>query len=141
MKKILICLQHELQEKQITELKQLGYDIYLLREENPEIFNKMANSPSDPEDIRILADEFVNFILRQDIEAVLLPLGSPALMFQIAKYLGEDFWLTQKAKKQGYNPLPKFFFAHSTRVSEDVPQPDGTVKKVQVFKHEKFIVL
>lgn len=128
MEIILNTLQHQLQDNQIIELLRLGYEIINLRDANPELFSKLANSPSEEEEILELAEEFADFIL--NFPAVLLPLGSPAVMFATAMQL-KDLQTTKK----------NFFFAHSIRISEDVPQPDGTIKKIQIFKHEKFLVL
>lgn len=33
----------------------------------------------------------------------------------------------------------RFCYAFSKRVAEEQPQPDGTVRKVQVFRHEGFV--
>lgn len=51
--------------------------------------------------------------------------GAPFLMRPLADRLRED----------GYIPV----FAFSQRESEDQPQPDGSVKRVSVFKHKGFV--
>ena len=45
----------------------------------------------------------------------------------------EDFKVWGKVEKCS------FVFSHTRRVSKDVPQPDGSVKKTTVFKFEKFV--
>lgn len=43
--------------------------------------------------------------------------------------------LERALREQGLTPV----YAFSRRVTEEQPQPDGTVKKVAVFKHEGFV--
>jgi hypothetical protein len=47
----------------------------------------------------------------------------------------EDYEMWKQVRKQ------KFVFSHTARISQDVPQPDGSIKKTTVFKFEKFIEL
>ena len=51
--------------------------------------------------------------------------GAPWLMAPLCNHL----------KKYGFEPV----FAFSSRVSEEKLQEDGTIKKVQIFRHEGFV--
>lgn len=51
--------------------------------------------------------------------------GAPYLMSALEKAVREC----------GFRPV----YAFSKRVSEDIPQPDGSVRKVQVFRHIGFV--
>lgn len=132
--KILVCIQHTLTDEQKLELnfiynKEYGMDIRLifLSESNPSLFAMMANSPNNYDDLESLAGAFVKYAL--DYQAVILPLGSPALMFMIAQRIG------------ALDPVGQtgFLFSHSERVSIDTPSPDGSVSKSSVFNHHHFI--
>jgi hypothetical protein len=135
--KMINTLQHALTADQLAELKALGYDeVVHLRDLNPELFAGMANTPGNEAEVGLLAfklmGEMVTFGGRL-CDACLLPLGSPALMFSFARMLGRETVDVESSW------VPDFFFAHSERVSEDQPQLDGTVKKVVVFKHIRFL--
>jgi hypothetical protein len=43
--------------------------------------------------------------------------------------------LEKAIRESGFTPV----YAFSKRESEDVPQPDGSVKKIQVFRHIGFV--
>ncbi len=43
--------------------------------------------------------------------------------------------LEKSIRECGFQPV----YAFSKRESEDIPQPDGSVKKVQVFRHTGFV--
>ena len=146
--KILNTLQHELTTDQLAELTALGYtEVIHLRNLNPELFAGMANSPASEIGVEEMAIQLLNTISSEDpdgwrspsfnIGAVLFPLGSPATMFAFARKVGEATrpWGPENMESS----FPVFLFAHSERVAEDQPQLDGTVRKVQVFKHLRFL--
>lgn len=129
--KLLNTLQHTLTPEQASELAALGYtEVVHLREANPELFASMANTPGEETGVVTAACNFLNEV-QGGYAGVLLPLGSPALMFCFAQMTG----------KLSREYLPIFLFAHTERVAEDQGQEDGTVKKVAVFKHVRFLKL
>ena len=131
--KILVCLQHTLSDEQKKELTGLFNmtEISLLSDVNPDLFNRLANSPDDAKEMGVLASEFADELA--DWDGVLLPIGSPAVMFRMAVKIGQ--YISDPAKV-----FPYFIFAHTDRVSEDIVQPDGSIKKVSVFKHKHFSI-
>ncbi len=118
MEKILNCLQHTLTSDQLASLA--GLEIVSLKEFNPVLFEKVANTPGTVEELEPLATEFTKEITM--FENVVLPIGSPAFQMLVGKAVAQVV-------------TTKFWFAHSERSSEDLPMPDGTVKKIQIFKH------
>lgn len=127
MKKLLKVMQHSLTGEQLSQLGK-NTQIIELSEINNQLFNKMASSPSTTEGVVETAKEFYEFLKEaEDIDGVILPLGSPSLMFQIAVFIG-DYQI----------PV---LFSHSERVSVDEIQEDGSIKKVSVFRHQNWITL
>ena len=125
--KILIALQHQLTEEQLTELNTLGtqVEIEYLKDVNAELFSNVANSPDNVRDLAIAAQEMEN--LSRGYDKVLLPIGSPAFMFCFSSVV---------ATRQ---PKTRFLFSHSERQSIEAPGPGGVVEKKMIFKHVKFI--
>lgn len=120
MKTLLVCMQHNLNQQQFNELK--DYDIFYLKDVNPDLFKYLANCSSNEEELRNLSFQLIE--VANKYSTTLLPIGSPAFMYLFAQeFLGD------------------VLFAHSQRMSVDEPQADGSVKKVSVFKHLKFIKL
>jgi hypothetical protein len=70
--------------------------------------------------------------LADKFDRVILPVGSPAFMFQFALELGLN-----------NDPLclDRYYFAHSVKESVEAAQADGSVKKTSVFKHVRFFNL
>jgi hypothetical protein len=128
---ILNTIQHPLTEVQISQLEMLGEQetIIHLRNSNPELFNHIANSPADEYLLTLLADKLVQVVINEGFSSVILPLGSPAFMFELGKIIG----------KRGLNH--KNFFAHTERRSTEEVQDDGSVKKVSLFEHVKWLRL
>lgn len=107
-----------------------GCDIVTLSELEPELFGMLSQCPADEADIEKLCEAlWMRFGDPKEWIAMVLPIGSPAFMFKFSRYA-----YIQKM-------FMDFLFAHSTRESVDEPQPDGSVKKVSVFRHQKFITL
>jgi len=126
---ILNTMQHSLTNQQSDQLTDMGHDwdsIVSLKELDPDLFAGVSNCPADERILQMLAERLANVIM-DGYEAVILPIGSPAFMFILSRSFG--------------SVRPKFLFAHTERMSEDQRQDDGTVKKVSIFKHIKWIVL
>jgi hypothetical protein len=129
---ILNTIQHSLTEVQVNQINgMLGEKetIVHLRDFNPALFNSLANSPADERLLILLAEQLAQVIIDEGFDGVILPLGSPAFMFELGKIIG-------KRELEHKN-----LFAHSERKSVDESQPDGSVKKVAVFQHVKWLVL
>ena len=122
---ILVAMQHSLSEAQVSELTKEGGEIRLLKDVDSVLFSAMANSPSEvtgSEGLGVNASSLKR--LARGFDALLLPLGSPAQMFMVAR---------------GLDKGTKVLFAHSERVSTETAGPDGSVVKKTIFKHLKFI--
>ena len=122
--KILKAIQHQLTSEQILELNEKfnNPEIINFSDVNPELFKKIANSPSDVRELSNLAEEFGKFCNMYD--GVVLPIGSPAFNHMLR-----------------FKIIVPVLFAHSERQSVDELQPDGSVKKINIFKHVKFICI
>lgn len=120
MKTLLVCMQHNLTQQQFNELK--DYDIFYLKDVNPDLFKYIANCPGDEEELRNISFQLIE--VANKYSTVLLPIGSPAFMYLFA----QEFF-------------GKVLFSHSERISKDEMQADGSVKKVSIFNHVKFIKL
>lgn len=123
MEKILVCLQHLLTQDQLDSLK--GFDVVYLKDVNPDLFAKVANTPATAVELKKLAQEYSQYVMVNYGKAI-VPIGSPAFQFLVA----------QEFANQGTVEL---WFAHSERSSVDETQPDGSVVKRAVFRHVDWI--
>ena len=135
MNKLLIALQkdHKMDNEQISELIN-NYDLTLsdivhISDVNSELYLRMANSPQNSVELDTLACDVFNYIRRGEYTHIIFPLGSPALMYRIAFLFGT-------VERAGL--APRVLFSMTDRISEDIKQPDGTVKKVSIFKHKGY---
>lgn len=118
------CTQHTLTPAQIAAAEQFG-QVVEFRDLNPDLFGRLAQMQGD-EDLHELANEFVEWLITLELPIILhLPIGTPAFMYVLAQQLARA-WV-------------KTVFSFSLRRSEDVPQPDGTIRKQQVFDFQKFL--
>lgn len=120
--KFLWCSAHTPTKEQLTELEARG-SVEYLSNLFPELQERLNNSPSTRGGLFLLADD-LHSLTRDEDYILVQPGGSPAFQFILGK------------------ELPKYrevLYAHSQRVSEDVPQADGSIKKVSTFKHLGFI--
>lgn len=121
-KKFLWCSTHTPTKEQMTELKSMG-SVEFLKDVFPSLQERLNNCPADRQRLYQLAND-LHDVTRDEDYILVQPGGSPAFQFILGK------------------ELPKYrevLYAHSQRVSEDVPQADGTIKKVSTFKHLGFI--
>ena len=122
------------QHKATTEQKEVGVmdlpEIYADQVKDLITFDQVPTV----EEIEDRAEEIVETLLNY-IES--LPFDYPVRGLEImiggAPYLMQD--LEDALVRKHMIPL----YAFSTRVSEDQHQPDGSVKKVQVFKHAGWV--
>ena len=122
MKNILWCPQHQITEDQRAELCCRLGEISLLSKTLPKFYSTLQDCPADRVKLKKLGEDLANYAA--DFAAVVMPIGSPALQFEFARAVSSKVTV---------------IFAHSERVSKDMPQADGSVKKVSNFKHIKFI--
>ena len=100
-----------------------GFDtVTYLKDIDPELFNTICNLDPDADLYGIAKALLYRF---NENTALLQPAGSPAFQFNLGKVYA-----------RGYaTELPVVMYAISKRISEDIPQPDGTIKKISIFKH------
>ena len=121
MKNLLWCSPHTLTSEQFGSLNEMGNIIYL-KDVNPELMARLINTPSDRNECKILANDV--YELSESLDAKIVQLGgSPMFLFVAASVIGTG----------------RVIFADSERVSEDIPQADGSVKKISIFKHRGWI--
>lgn len=117
--KVLNVSNHVLTEVQLDDLR-VNWDVDRVIELPDDL--KAAWSNLTPDNYRDVCDKILEFSYRcNDTKAVFIHLaGFPAAVNYIAK------------------EHPGCIYAYSERTSTDIPQPDGTVKKVSVFNHKGF---
>ncbi len=118
------CSVHQPSEEQIKEIESKGFTFYTLLIIDSELQDKLSNTPGSYNECYELAGE----LLRKYGKHQLVQVGG-SMLFQFA--LGQRFEML--------NFINRPLYAHSERISEDIPQEDGSVKKVSIFKHIKFI--
>jgi len=122
--KVLWCPQHDMniaQELELTSNLEINVDIRFLNEVDNSLYKELCNCPADRKILRLLAKELADHCL--DFSKVIMPIGSPAFQYEFGKTVNSD---------------TKIIFAHSERVSEEIKQADGSIKKISVFEHIKF---
>jgi hypothetical protein len=118
MKKAIWASAHKPTDEQLSSLQEEGFHVSLLKDVNPELFGALTNLKADSN-----RSQLAFRLLRLECDAIVQPAGDPAFHLQ----LGE------KEKRV------RIIFSFTNRVSEDITQPDGSVKKVSIFKHEGWI--
>jgi hypothetical protein len=128
---LLVCLQHTLSPEQIVELHTLtgGAKLLYLSEEHPDLFKDLANSPDENGEMLDLMYRFVQMAKDKKYSNILFPIGSPAMMGRIMFSFGAELEPDEDRT---------FIYAHTDRVNEDQVQPDGSVRKISVFRHKRF---
>lgn len=131
--KLLVCLQHTMSSEQMAELSTItnSAEVVYLEKEHPDLYKALANSPDEDGEMLNLMYEFVQMAKDKKYSNILFPLGSPAMMGRIMFSFGAELEPDEDRT---------FIYAHSDRMSEDQVQPDGSVKKISVFKHKRFSV-
>lgn len=133
--KFVNCTQHALTpDQRANAIERFGATEFVeFRDANPELFARLAQIEPN-EDLKVLAWIFSDWLIELGTDAVVhLPIGSPGFQFVLGETIGQ-------ARTSGVR-YPLIVFSHSRRDSVDVPQPDGTVKKNQVFTFERFLAL
>lgn len=121
MNNFLWCSPHTPTEEQYSSLNN-QHPLLLLKDINPELAERLLNTPRDRRDCQQLAD--VISATAEMHDAIIVQLGgSPLFLVMAAGIIGTG----------------RMLFAESERVSEDIPQPDGSVKKISTFRHKGWI--
>jgi hypothetical protein len=143
--------QHNLTEEQIETAKALGATEIINAKDVLPNFAEIANDNGDDSIIYSfyqagkIAEAIVS-LAGNEPAIIHFPISSPRVQaafwtllagmeFFQAKYphKHENFKVWEKVRKC------RFVFSHTARISKDLPQPDGSVKKATVFKFEKFV--
>lgn len=119
MKKILNMSNHTLTGEQIAELSSMGYEVVELTAEDKALWGQMNPSNYKEFIYRVMEDSDTRYA----VDAYHIAGFPPAVVNAVCLASTLD--------------MPAYY-AYSERVSEEVHQPDGTVKKVNVFKHLGF---
>ena len=118
MRNLLWCSAHTLTSEQFESLNEMGNIIYL-KDVNPELMARLMNTPSDRNECKILANDV--YELSESLDAKIVQLGGSPLFLVIASpIIGSG----------------RMIFADSDRISEYIPQPDGSIKKISTFRHK-----
>jgi hypothetical protein len=121
MKNLLWCANHTPTIEQHISLNDMGNIIHL-KDIAPELAERLSNTPSSRSECRVLAMDISE--LAERIEAKIIQLGgSPLFLVMASPIIGSG----------------RMIFADSERISEDIPQADGSVKKISIFKHKGWI--
>jgi NAD(P)H-flavin reductase len=124
MKIAVIILNHQPVEELLDDLKE-NYqvdEIINLKDAYPEIMSVFGNVPKDRYAVKDFADTLFNEIDYRYEPDIVVVSGEP----RICRYLVDLF---EDRGVECYVP-------YSKRISEDTPQPDGSVKKVTKFQYE-----
>lgn len=112
--------------EQIRSLEGRGFLIRFLSDIDPDLFKELSNLKLDSDRTRLAIR-----LLSLDCTAIIQPAGDPA--FQC--HLGAKMVLAHESRTKA----PAVWYAFSRRVSMDVPQEDGSVKKVSTFQFEGWV--
>ena len=121
MPTILITMQHHLMtQAQSLGLADRGLVPVMLCDRDPGLYAALCTCPVDPAAVTELAGRLANVITQ--FGAVLLPIGSAALHYELGRILsGSDVVA---------------YYAHTRRVCSEELLPDGSVRKTYVLRHE-----
>lgn len=127
MKKVALWASaHEMTEEQKQSVLKKGFEIVNLKEKNLPLYEKLTNLSME-NNRSILAAQ----LLSMPVDIILQPAGDPAFHFALGLKMG--FLLDDN------KDCPEVEFAFSKRESKDLPQEDGSIKKVSIFKFEGWI--
>ena len=118
MRNLLWCANHQPLPEQLESLNKMG-NLLFLKDIAPNLMIRLTNTPSNRDACKELADEISDVALENDAKIVQLG-GSPLFLVMASPIIGSG----------------RMIFADSDRVSEDIPQPDGSVKKISTFRHK-----
>ena len=125
--KILVTCNHQLSKAQLDELN--SFDISYLKDLSKGLFEKLS-SLSGEENLSLLSYDLHNLIIKNNFDAVMLPIGSPAFMFAFA--------CNFQASREQFNSY-EVYFSHSQREVKETVLTNGEVEKISLFSHKHFI--
>ena len=140
--------QHNLTEEQIEAAKAMGATEIINAKDVLANFSEIANDDGDTSpahQANRIAEAIVALAGKGDA-IVHFPVSSPRVQAEFWKKY--NYWGCPPNYSAFYNKdydtwvkilKYRFVFSHTRRVSQDVPQPDGSVKKTITFKFEKFV--
>jgi len=139
---------HQLTNEQISEIytlvtntiklkegESVEVDIKNLKDINPELFNQLTNIQYETNTSELVI-EFLRYLFDlinnngYHMVYVHLPVGSPKFMFEFAVGIHELFY----RKESPIIPV----FSFSKRITEEVKEADGSIRKVSRFKFEGY---
>jgi hypothetical protein len=129
MNKFLWCSVHTPSAEQIAELQSawgMKNELVYLKDIYPSTQEFLNNCSSNYEELLQYAKD-LHEIARSEDAVLVQPGGSPAFQYILGKVRMTSLHMST------------VLYAHSERVSEDMPQEDGSAKKVSYFKHMQFI--
>jgi hypothetical protein len=130
MFRLVWCSAHTPTDEQKKSLLSSGSLLYL-SDIDVRLLDRLSNSPDNRRELETLVIQLTSLLSRLSYDddgvytptVAIQPAGSPAFQMMFGAYL------------QSIDRLDQVLYAHSERVSEDIVQPDGSVKKISVFKH------
>jgi len=139
--------QHSLTTEQIVAAREMGATEIVDAKSVLANFPEIANDDGNVDPVRQAHQiaEAIAALAGKGDAIVHFPISSPrvqAAFWRQFEYWGypsyadihsEDYEMWKQVRRH------KFVFSHTARVSQDVPQADGSVKKTTVFKFEKFV--
>ena len=121
MNKFVWASPHKPTTLQLDSLHELGNSVEFMVDLAPDLFNRISQLSFDT-DLVALSNDVIRFVEEHDCVLV-QPAGNPAFHFTLGRRLDSA----------------RVLFAFSKRVSVDVEQPDGSVRKTAVFTHEGWV--
>jgi len=107
------------------QLDTLDGKVVFLADIDADLQSQLSNIKQDTD-----LDALAKRLIRVTANTILVqPAGSPAFQLVLGKWLAR----TPLFKK------PTLLYAFSDRVSTDIPQPDGSIKKVSTFVHKGWV--
>ena len=122
---------HAPTEEQLKDLHE--GTVFYLKDIDPELFNGLVHIKLD-DDLSHLAKQLVELCCSR-LYVLVQPGGSPAFQAHLGMALMRNHMLTEDRHQVDC------MYAFSNRISEDIPQPDSSVKKISIFKHEGWVIL
>lgn len=129
MEKFIWCSVHTPSAEQLAELKSawgMKGELIYLKDIYPSTQEFLNNCDADYTNLLQYAKD-LHEIARSEDAVLVQPGGSMAFQYVMGKVRMTSLHMST------------VLYAHSERVSEDIPQEDGTVKKVSYFKHMCFV--
>lgn len=114
-----------------TKVTEFEQELIFLKDVNPELQSSI-NSLQFDSSLNKLAQELVSTIDNGNYTPAQIG-GSPAFIFRVGVIYGEMINSDMVRSPR----FPRFSF--NKRESVDIPQKDGTIKKIAIFKHEGWV--